>query len=114
MGEFLNEMTTMMSQTKSQESGNETLEELQELFDELFESDINAFTGSSRSSTPPTRSSSSSSASGNEAYGISSKWNSKEVEASHFEGFCLGTSGGSGKCPSGESSRKRSARLGRR
>ncbi|XP_047963136.1 chaperone protein DnaJ-like [Salvia hispanica] len=114
MGEFLNEMTTMMSQTKSQESGNETLEELQELFDELFESDINAFAGSSRSSTPPTRSSSSSSASGNEAYGVSSKWDSKEAEASHFEGFCLGTGGGSGKRPSGESSRKRSARLGRR
>ncbi|XP_042020579.1 dnaJ homolog subfamily B member 7-like isoform X2 [Salvia splendens] len=111
MGEFLNEMTTMMSQTKSQESGHETLEELQELFDKLFESDIN---GSSRSSKPPTCSSSSSSASGNEAYGISSKWNSREAEASHFEGFCLGTGGGSGKRPSGESSRKRSARLGRR
>lgn len=83
------------------------MEELEELFDELFESDINAFVGSSRSSTR-------SSASGNEAYGVSSKWNSKEAEASHFEGFCLGTGGGSGKRPSGESSRKRSARLGRR
>ncbi|KAL1538071.1 chaperone protein DnaJ-like [Salvia divinorum] len=115
MGEFLNEMATMMSQTKSQESGNETLEELQELFDELFESDMNAYASSSRSATPPTCSSSSSSASGNEAYGASSRRNSKEAEASHFEGFCLGTGGGSGKRPSGGSSRRRSsARLGRR
>ncbi|KAL1551792.1 chaperone protein DnaJ-like [Salvia divinorum] len=96
MGDFLNEMATMMNQAKSNESGNETLEELQELFDELFESDIKAFAGSSRSATPPTRSSSL--ASGNEAYGVSNKRSSNEMRP------------GTG----GESSRKKSAKIGRR
>ncbi|XP_057770738.1 uncharacterized protein LOC130990520 isoform X2 [Salvia miltiorrhiza] len=121
MGEFLNEMATMMSQTKCQ-GGNETLEELQQLFDELFESDIDASGSSSRSATPPTTcTSSSSSASGNEAYGISNKRNSNETRlgnleagASHFEGFCLGTGGASGKHSGGESSRRKNARIGRR
>ncbi|XP_047958433.1 chaperone protein DnaJ-like [Salvia hispanica] len=98
MGEFLNEMATMMNQTKSSEGGNETLEELQELFDDLFESDIKAFVSSSRSDKPPTRSSSSSSASGNEAYGVSNKRSSNEMRPGTV----------------GESSRKKNAKIGRR
>ncbi|KAH6793296.1 Chaperone DnaJ-domain superfamily protein [Perilla frutescens var. hirtella] len=113
MGDFLNEMATMMSQTKPEECGNETFEELQELFDELFQSDTEAFGSSSRSATPPTCSSSSSPVSGNEAYSASNKRNSTEMrsgnlrgEASHYEGFCMGTGG--------ESSRRKNTRKGRR
>ncbi|KZV43473.1 dnaJsubfamily B member 6-A [Dorcoceras hygrometricum] len=47
MGDFLNEMVSMMSQ--SNENGNESLEDLQELFYDMFDSDIDSF-GSSSSS----------------------------------------------------------------
>lgn len=40
MGDFLNEMVTMMSQTKSNENGEESFEELQQLFDDMFQADI--------------------------------------------------------------------------
>lgn len=113
MGEFLNEMATMMTQPKSDGNGNETFEELQELFDELFQSDIDAFDSSSRSATPPTCSSSSS-ASGNESYSSSNKRNSAEMRPDHFEGFCMGTGGMPGKHQDGESSRRKNARKSRR
>ncbi|RDY09542.1 DnaJ-like subfamily B member 6 [Mucuna pruriens] len=40
MGDFLDEMLTMMSQTKSNESGEESFEELQQLFEDMFQADI--------------------------------------------------------------------------
>ncbi|KAK7294495.1 hypothetical protein RJT34_17384 [Clitoria ternatea] len=40
MGDFLNEMVTMMSQTKSNENGEESFEELQQLFEDMFQADI--------------------------------------------------------------------------
>ncbi|CAL0315459.1 unnamed protein product [Lupinus luteus] len=40
MGDFLNEMVTMMSQTKPNESGGESFEELQQLFEDMFQDDI--------------------------------------------------------------------------
>ncbi|BBG98751.1 Chaperone DnaJ-domain superfamily protein, partial [Prunus dulcis] len=40
MGEFLDEMAMMMSQTKPNENGKESFEELQNLFDEMFQGDI--------------------------------------------------------------------------
>ncbi|KAL8466398.1 hypothetical protein ACS0TY_035484 [Phlomoides rotata] len=90
MGEFLDEMVTMMCQTKSEDNGVESLEELQEMFDELFDNDIEAFGSSSRSTVPQTCSSSSSAS--NETYNFS---NDRSDETSHFKGFCFG-SGGSG------------------
>ncbi|XP_019058088.1 PREDICTED: uncharacterized protein LOC104814045 isoform X2 [Tarenaya hassleriana] len=42
MGDFLNEMLTMMDQHKS--TGEETLEELQELLEELFEDEMDPST----------------------------------------------------------------------
>ncbi|KAL0341803.1 UNVERIFIED_CONTAM: hypothetical protein Scaly_1842900 [Sesamum calycinum] len=121
MGDFLNEMAAMMSQTKSDENGNETFEELQELFDEMFQDDFEAFGSSSRSATPPTCSSSSS-ASCSETYSISNKRNSSEMscnnlraKAGPFEGFCIGTGGMSGKHQGGgESSRRKNTRKCRR
>ncbi|CAK8560495.1 unnamed protein product [Lathyrus sativus] len=40
MGDFLNEMVTMMSQTNSNENGEESFEELQQLFSDMFQADI--------------------------------------------------------------------------
>ncbi|XVE51809.1 hypothetical protein DITRI_Ditri02bG0071000 [Diplodiscus trichospermus] len=51
MGDFLNEMAVMMSQTKPSENGEESLEELQELFEDMFEADIDSFGSYGRSST---------------------------------------------------------------
>ncbi|KAI3455660.1 hypothetical protein Pfo_012323 [Paulownia fortunei] len=120
MGEFLNEMAAMMSQTKPNENGNESFEELQELFDEMFQSDDEAFGGSSRSATPPACSSSSQ-VSCSETYSISNKRNSIQrssgnfrAEPAQFEGFCIGTGGTSGKHQCGESSRRKNTRKGRR
>ncbi|KAK6914641.1 DnaJ domain [Dillenia turbinata] len=42
MGDFLNEMAAMMTQTKPGENGEESFEELQELFKEMFHRDIEA------------------------------------------------------------------------
>ncbi|PIN09565.1 hypothetical protein CDL12_17866 [Handroanthus impetiginosus] len=120
MGEFLNEMATMMSQAKSNETGNETFEELQELFDEMFQSDIEAFGCSSRSDTPPPCSSSPP-VSCDETYSFSNKRNSTEMSSSNlteepaqFEGFCIGTGGASGRQQGCESSRRKNSRKGRR
>ncbi|KAG8388440.1 hypothetical protein BUALT_Bualt02G0126100 [Buddleja alternifolia] len=115
MGNFLNEMAAMMSQNKTNENGKESFEELQELFEEIFKSDISMF----NSSTFPTYSSSQQSC--GETYSIPEKRNSSNtnsgdsrVEATQFEGFCIGTGGMSGKHQVGESSRKKNRRACRR
>ncbi|CAA0829457.1 Chaperone DnaJ-domain superfamily protein [Striga hermonthica] len=121
MGEFLNEMATLMTQDEPMGNGNETFEELQQLFDELFQGDDDAFSYSSRSGTPPTSSSSSSSSSSsffegsyNNLIRMSSTESSSAsfgYENGNFEGFCVGMSG---KGKGGESSRKKCVRKGRR
>ncbi|KAE8688635.1 pirin-like protein-like [Hibiscus syriacus] len=47
MGDFLNEMTEMMLQTKPSENGEESLEELKELFEEMFQADIDSYESTS-------------------------------------------------------------------
>ncbi|GER53606.1 chaperone protein dnaJ [Striga asiatica] len=119
MGEFLNEMATLMTQDEPMGNGNETFEELQQLFDELFQGDDDAFSGSSRSGTPPTSSSSSSSSSFFEgSYNNLNRMSSTEFSSANFgydngkfEGFCIGKSG---KGEGGESSRRKCVRKGRR
>ncbi|KAF5466323.1 hypothetical protein F2P56_016260 [Juglans regia] len=102
MGDFLNEMAVMMTQTKSNEKGEESFEELQELFEELFQSDI----GSSGSSSQTTTCSSSSSSYSSycETSGSSNKRNSSEMNCgktnledtsasgfdANFQDFCFG------------------------
>ncbi|RYQ89133.1 hypothetical protein Ahy_B09g095937 isoform B [Arachis hypogaea] len=99
MGDFLNEMVTMMSQTNSNENGEESFEELQQLFEDMFQDDI----GSDRSTTFTTAGCSSSSAcmaySGNSN---SNKRNSAEMNFlkadnsfdfdTSYQNFCLGVS----------------------
>ncbi|GKV47691.1 hypothetical protein SLEP1_g54563 [Rubroshorea leprosula] len=102
MGDFLNEMSVMMSQTKSNENGEETFEEMQELFEELFQDDIVEGFGSGCQSTTPCSTSSSfvsygeSSGSNNRN---SSEMNSGETNMegsgfnARFHNFCLGVEG---------------------
>ncbi|KAK8664451.1 hypothetical protein V6N13_084240 [Hibiscus sabdariffa] len=97
MGDFLNEMAVMMSQTKSGENAEESFEELQQLFEEMFQVDIDSF----GSNGQPTTSCSSSSpfASFGESSG-SNKRNSADMSSmqdssnssfdAQFHGFCLG------------------------
>ncbi|KAK8641898.1 hypothetical protein V6N13_011266 [Hibiscus sabdariffa] len=70
MGDFLNEMTDMMMQTKSSENGEESLEELQELFEEMFQADIDSFQSTSCSASSSFGS-----------YGESSKRSSSEMSS---------------------------------
>ncbi|KAK9756033.1 hypothetical protein RND81_01G068300 [Saponaria officinalis] len=49
MGEFLDEMATMMCENKPSENGEESFEQLQELFDEMFQGD--AFSTTSHGAT---------------------------------------------------------------
>ncbi|KAL7162777.1 hypothetical protein ACSBR2_043123 [Camellia fascicularis] len=120
MGDFLNEMAVMMSQNKSNENG-ETFEELQELFEEMFQSDLDAF-GSSSQTLNPSSCSSASYASCSGTSNANNKRNSFEMNSgntksesssgfdAHFEGFCLGTGGASGKSQEGERSRRRNCK----
>ncbi|CAO2840316.1 unnamed protein product [Amaranthus hypochondriacus] len=53
MGEFLNEMVSMMSETKPSENGEESFEQLQELFEEMFQRDNHDhFTSTSQGMNP--------------------------------------------------------------
>ncbi|KAH1048251.1 hypothetical protein J1N35_039035 [Gossypium stocksii] len=99
MGEFLNEMAVMMSQTKSNKNGEESFEELQELFEEMFQVDIDSFGSNGQPTT--SCSSSSSFASYGESSG-SNKRNSADMSSGEtmpesgssfnlqFHGFCVG------------------------
>ncbi|KAJ0249312.1 Chaperone DnaJ-domain superfamily protein [Hirschfeldia incana] len=52
MGDFLNEMATMMNQSKPSENNQgDSFEQLQDLFNEMFQGDAAAFSSSSSSST---------------------------------------------------------------
>lgn len=115
MGEFLNEMVSMMNQTECDE--NENFEELQEFFDQMFQSDMEGiFSSSSSRSATPSMCSSSSQASCSETHPISTnKRNSSEMSTrdprfEHVEGFCIGTGGKSGNHQGG----RRNTRKGRR
>ncbi|KAB1218316.1 hypothetical protein CJ030_MR3G026196 [Morella rubra] len=119
MGDFLNEMVVMMSQTKSNENGEESFEKLQELFGELFEGDIDTFGSSSQTTTCSSSSSSYASSCG------SSTSNNKRSAAEmnfgkttsedtsgfdvNFQSFCFGGKGVRG-VPGGAGSRRRNGR----
>ncbi|CAN8259401.1 unnamed protein product [Cochlearia groenlandica] len=52
MGDFLNEMATMMNQSKPNEnSSGDSFEQLQDLFNEMFQGDASAFSSSCSAST---------------------------------------------------------------
>uniref|UniRef100_A0A0R0KFN3 Uncharacterized protein n=2 Tax=Glycine subgen. Soja TaxID=1462606 RepID=A0A0R0KFN3_SOYBN len=58
MGDFLDEMLTMMSQTKSNENGEESFEELQQLLEDMFQAYIGLDGGPSLASSDSSTSSS--------------------------------------------------------
>ncbi|KAJ6704163.1 putative EXPRESSED-RELATED [Salix viminalis] len=119
MGDFLNEMAVMMSQTKpslvalcgkwdgnpvpsiclfERKTWRRALEELRELFDEMFQEDLNSFGMDSQaapSCSPSHVSSSASSNSNNERVSVDMNLGKTEVDDSssfnsYFEKFCLG------------------------
>ena len=127
MGDFLNEMAAMMSQTKPTEGGEETFEELQQLFEDMFQGETDETFGSGTSCYESSASSSSyyseSSSSNNER--SSSEINTKRNGnanvnnsfsfADHFQSFCVGTGGATaGYGGGGEGSKRRSSRRSKR
>ncbi|KAK8524742.1 hypothetical protein V6N13_015754 [Hibiscus sabdariffa] len=93
MGDFLNEMAVMMSQTKSSENAEESFEELQQLFEEMFQVDIDSF-GSNGQPTTSCSSSPFGESSGsnkrNSADMSSMQESSNSSFDAQFHGFCLG------------------------
>lgn len=107
MGDFLNEMATMMSQNQSNDNVVESFEELKTLFEDMFQDDLASINSSSQGGATASCSSSMF-----DAYGKSPNLSSKrnfelnsvksEVENSsnfeaHFQGFSFGTGGTGGK-----------------
>ncbi|CAK7356467.1 unnamed protein product [Dovyalis caffra] len=98
MGDFLNEMAVMMSQTKPSEKVEESFEELQELFDQMFQEDLGSFgIGCQAATTCPTSyvSYSDTSNSNNKRVSVDVNLGKTKVDDSsgfnsHFENFCLG------------------------
>lgn len=114
MGDFLNEMAVMMSQTKPSENMEESLEELQELFDEMFQEDLHSLGIDSQAapSCPPYVSYSESSNSNNKRVSADMNLGKTKVDDSssfnsHFEKFCLGTGGTPATFQEGEGGSKR-------
>nr|XP_011467461.1 PREDICTED: dnaJ homolog subfamily B member 6 isoform X1 [Fragaria vesca subsp. vesca] len=100
MGDFLNEMAVMMSQTKPNENGGESFEQLQELFEEMFQGDIEGFSSCSQ---PPTSCSTSSSSyalycenstPSNKRNSSAMNYGNATLDSSgfdaHFHNFCVG------------------------
>ncbi|CAI0419259.1 unnamed protein product [Linum tenue] len=134
MGDFLNEMADMMSQTEpTVETGEESFEQLQDLFNEMFNVDIESSFGASSSldaSSSLSSSSTSSAASytsyfqrSNSTHGSSSPelkvgnngMKDSLNQASHFQNFSLGTGGKpEGFQEGGGSKRRKNSRRGRR
>ncbi|KAJ7963333.1 Chaperone DnaJ [Quillaja saponaria] len=125
MGDFLDEMATMMSQTKPNENGDESFEQLQELFEEIFQGDMDSFGSSPQVSTNCSTSSSAYSTY-SERSSSSNKRNSSNMNNgrtehssgfdSSFQSFCLGVEqlqdvekgrGVQGGTPRGATSRRR-------
>ncbi|CAL5195801.1 unnamed protein product [Lathyrus oleraceus] len=109
MGDFLNEMVTMMSQTTSNENGEESFEELQQLFSDMFQADIgldgSSSMNASTSSTFMTynESSNSNKRSSNQMnYGMAGDSSSFDA---NYQNFCFGTGEASSRRCGGEGKR---------
>ncbi|BAT98256.1 hypothetical protein VIGAN_09189900 [Vigna angularis var. angularis] len=99
MGDFLDEMLTMMSQTKSNENGEESFEELQQLFEDMFQADIGLDGSPSLSSADCSNSSAymtySESSSSNKRNSTEMKFGKAEdssVFDTSYQNFCFGVS----------------------
>lgn len=125
MGDFLNEMAAMMSQTKPDEGGEETFEELQQLFEDMFQGETETF-GSGASCY---ESSASSSSYYSESSSSNNKRSSSEMNADrngktnvnnsfsfadHFQSFCVGTGGATAGYEGGDGSKRRSSQRSKR
>ncbi|XP_027350070.1 dnaJ homolog subfamily B member 6-like isoform X2 [Abrus precatorius] len=114
MGDFLNEMATMMSQTKPNEKGEESFEELQQLFEEMFQADIGS--AGSTSQTAPGCSASSTYATYSDSSTEINFGKSEDTSDfnSSYQNFCLGTGGAPSRSREGKgNNRRRNLRMKR-
>ncbi|XP_027350071.1 dnaJ homolog subfamily B member 6-like isoform X3 [Abrus precatorius] len=112
MGDFLNEMATMMSQTKP--NGEESFEELQQLFEEMFQADIGS--AGSTSQTAPGCSASSTYATYSDSSTEINFGKSEDTSDfnSSYQNFCLGTGGAPSRSREGKgNNRRRNLRMKR-
>ncbi|CAK8560496.1 unnamed protein product [Lathyrus sativus] len=125
MGDFLNEMVTMMSQTNSNENGEESFEELQQLFSDMFQADIGLDgSNSMKASTSSTfmtynESSNSNKRNSNQMnYGMAGNSNQmnygmagdSSIFDANYQNFCFGTGETPSKRCGGEGKRGNSRR----
>ncbi|KAI5422304.1 uncharacterized protein LOC127076226 isoform X2 [Lathyrus oleraceus] len=100
MGDFLNEMVTMMSQTTSNENGEESFEELQQLFSDMFQADIgldgsNSMNASTSSTFMTYNESSNSNKRNSNQMNYGMAGDSSSIDT-NYQNFCFGT----GEAPS--------------
>lgn len=118
MGDFLNEMAVMMSQTKPSENVGESFEELQDLFEEMFQNDAESYGASCQDAAGSSAyymSYSETSNSSNKRVSTEMNLGKTMAEDSNFEfdydKFCLGTGGTpQKKFQAGEGSKRRNPR----
>ncbi|KAL1814305.1 uncharacterized protein LOC108223969 isoform X2 [Daucus carota subsp. sativus] len=107
MGDFLNEMATMMSQNQSNENVVESFEELKTLFEDMFQDDLASINSSSQSGATASCSSSLFDTFGKNP-SLPNKRNFEQNSVkpepensfnfdTHFQGFSFGTGGTRGK-----------------
>ncbi|KAJ7951457.1 DnaJ domain containing protein [Quillaja saponaria] len=113
MGDFLDEMATMMSQTKPNENGGDSFEQLQELFEEMFPGDIDTFGSSCLTSTSTYSTYSERSSCNNKRNSSDMNYGRTEHSSgfdSNFQSFCVGTGGTPATCREGKGSTRRNSR----
>ncbi|KNA20462.1 hypothetical protein SOVF_052170 isoform A [Spinacia oleracea] len=117
MGDFLNEMVTMMSEHKPTENGEESFEQLQDLFDEMFQRDNSC--DAAYPSTSSQGSCSFSNGGSTEGSCINNKRNSLGMNATeasssfnniNSDSFCLGTDGAQGRFEKDKGNKRKNSR----
>jgi DnaJ family protein B protein 6 len=101
MGDFLNEMATMMRQNKSNNAnreGNSSFEELKELFEDMFDSTDMDMDGSFDYPSSSSKNKDKKTNTTNSDQSASSSLLPPLSFDPNFSGFCFGTGGKQGKC----------------
>ncbi|XP_020212701.1 uncharacterized protein LOC109797169 isoform X1 [Cajanus cajan] len=111
MGDFLNEMATMMSQTQPNGNGEESFEELQQLFEEMFHAGSTSHTAPASSTYVPYGESSNS----NKLNSTEMNFGKTEEEDTpgfdtSYQNFCSGAGGAAQRAGEGKGNRGRNSR----
>ncbi|XP_068481277.1 uncharacterized protein [Phaseolus vulgaris] len=102
MGDFLNEMATMMSQSKPSENGEESFEDFQQLFEEMFQANIGSIGSTSHTNGEGSRSNKRNST----EIHFGKTDNTSELNTSN-QNFCSGGGGAGPRYEEGNSRRRR-------